>query len=135
MGVVNPQKESLEEFTSRVTSGNGFDSCIEACGAPETFLNCIDSAAFGADILLIGNGKRELTFLHSVLLKKELNIYGSRNAYSKDFEYLIDLISNKVIDVLGMISAIYPIEQADIAFKELDKNDGSLVKVLIEVSK
>lgn len=57
---------TCDEFTN----GNGFDVCVEACGAPETFLNCINEAVCGANIILIGNGKRETTFLHSIILKK-----------------------------------------------------------------
>ena len=55
--VVNTKEKSLEEFTAEFTDGNGFDVCIEACGAPETFLGCIDNAAFAGNIILIGNGK------------------------------------------------------------------------------
>ena len=69
--VVNTKTQSLEEFTKEFTNGNGFDVCIEACGAPETFLGCIDNAAFAANIILIGNGKRETSFIHSIILKKE----------------------------------------------------------------
>ena len=70
--------------------------CIEACGAPETFLNCIDCAAFAANIILIGNGKRETSFVHSILLKKELNVFGSRNALKDDFIKALS-IADKVI--------------------------------------
>ena len=130
-GTVNPRKEDLAAFTAQVTDGNGFDTCIEACGMPETFLACIDHSAFGGDILLIGNGKRETTFLHSILLKKELNVYGSRNAYTKDFEALIELVKSGKVDVLKMVSAEYPPERAQEAFAALEQNDGTLVKVLI----
>ena len=131
VGTVNPQKEDLTEFTARITDGNGFDACIEACGMPETFLDCVDQAAFGGEIILIGNGKRETTFLHSILLKKELNVYGSRNAYTKDFEALIELVRSGKVDVLQMVSAEYPPERAREAFAALEQNDGTLVKVLL----
>lgn len=90
--VINVKEQNLEKECHSFTAGNGFDVCVEACGAPETFLNCIDNAAHGANIILIGNGKRETTFVHSVILKKELNIFGSRNAFTKDFEELIALV-------------------------------------------
>ena len=75
-GIIDVSKEDLLERTKEITNGNGFDICIEAVGQSATFLNCIDAAAFGADIILIGNGKKETTFNHSILLKKELNVYG-----------------------------------------------------------
>ena len=97
-------------------------------------MSCIDCAAFAANIILIGNGKKETTFLHSILLKKELNVFGSRNSYAKDFEAVIDLIAGGEVNVLDMVSAVYPVDKVDEAFKALVENDGSLAKVLIDLT-
>ena len=134
-GVIDVSKQDLMKETENITGGKGFDVCVEACGQSVTFLNCIDAAAFAGNIILIGNGKKETTFLHSVLLKKELNVFGSRNAYTKDFKALIQLVAQGRVDVMKMVSAIYPMDKADDAFKALASNDGSLKKVLIEISK
>lgn len=131
---INVKEQDLHSECSVFTNGNGFDVCVEACGAPETFLNCIDNAAHGANIILIGNGKRETTFVHSVILKKELNIFGSRNAFTKDFEELIDLVKAEKVNPLKMISGVYDIQDAKDAFDALVHNDGSLAKLLIKFS-
>ena len=131
--VVNTKKESLEEFTKVFTEGRGFDVCIEACGAPETFLGCIENAAFAANIILIGNGKRETSFVHSVILKKELNIFGSRNALKDDFINNIQAVSSGKADVMAMVSGVYEMENALDAFKALANNDGTLAKLLINI--
>jgi len=131
--VVNTKDRSLAEFTREFTDGNGFDVCIEACGAPETFLGCIDSAAFAANIILIGNGKRETSFLHSVILKKELNIHGSRNALKADFLNNIALVVSGKADVMKMVSGVYEMRDALDAFKALTNNDGTLAKILIHI--
>ena len=132
-GVINSSENDIVSEAMRITSGNGFDVCVEACGQSVTFLACIDCAAFAANIILIGNGKRETTFLHSILLKKELNVFGSRNSFPKDFKAVIDLIASGSVNVLDMVSDIYPIECADEAFKALANNDGSLAKVLVNI--
>lgn len=131
--VINTKKQFLEEFTNEFTGGKGFDVCIEACGAPETFLGCIDSCAFAGNIVLIGNGKRETSFVHSILLKKELNVYGSRNALKDDFINNIDLVANGKADVMKMVSRVYDMENALDAFKALANNDGTLAKILIKI--
>ena len=133
-GVINSGKESLAEYTAAHTEG-GFDICVEACGAPETFLDCIDNCAFAGKLILIGNGKRETTFLHSILLKKELNVYGSRNSLPEDFRALIRLVAEGKADPLPMVSAVYPAERTAEAFDALVHNDGSLSKVLIRFAK
>lgn len=129
--VVNVKKTDLHKACEAFTTGNGFDVCVEACGAPETFLSCIDEAAHGANIILIGNGKRETTFVHSVILKKELNIFGSRNAFTKDFEELIDLVKSGKADIIKMVSGVYDVCNAKDAFEALSRNDGTLAKLLI----
>lgn len=131
--VVNTKSQSLEDFTKEFTNGNGFDVCIEACGAPETFLGCIDNAAFAANIILIGNGKRETTFNHSILLKKELNVHGSRNAMKSDFIDNISLVADGKADVMKMVSGIYDMDKAVDAFRALANNDGTLAKLLIKI--
>lgn len=133
-GVINSSKADLVEEAMKITGGNGFDVCVEACGLPVTFLSCIDCAAFAANIILIGNGKKETTFLHSILLKKELNVFGSRNSYARDFEAVIDLIAGGTVNVLDMVSAVYPVDKVDEAFQALVENDGSLAKVLIDLT-
>lgn len=129
--IVNVKETALHEACTEFTEGNGFDVCVEACGAPETFLSCIDEAAHGANIILIGNGKRETTFVHSIILKKELNIFGSRNAYTKDFEELINLVKDGKADIMKIVSGVYDKENAAEAFEALKNNDGSLAKLLI----
>lgn len=129
--IIHVKEQDLHSICNAFTDGNGFDVCVEACGAPETFLNCIDEAAHGANIILIGNGKRETSFIHSVILKKELNIFGSRNAYTKDFEELIALVKAKQAEPMKMVSGIYDVQDAKEAFDALKSNDGSLAKLLI----
>ena len=129
---VNVKDNDLHTVCDEFTNGNGFDVCVEACGAPETFLSCIDEAACGANIILIGNGKRETTFVHSIILKKELNIFGSRNAFTKDFETLINLVKNEKVNIIKMVSGVYNIDNAHEAFEALTHNDGTLAKLLIQ---
>lgn len=134
-GTINTKTSNIQEEAMKITGGNGFDTCVEACGLSVTFLSCIDCVAFAGNIILIGNGKKETTFLHSILLKKELNVFGSRNSYARDFQAVIDLIASGKVNVLDMVSAVYPIDKADEAFKALANNDGSLAKVLIEIGR
>jgi 2-desacetyl-2-hydroxyethyl bacteriochlorophyllide A dehydrogenase len=131
-GVINTKTKDLQAEVKEITGGNGFDVCVEACGLPATFLACIEAAAFAGNIILIGNGKQETGFNHSILLKKELNVFGSRNAYSYDFTNLIDIVASGRVDVMKMVSDIYPIDKADEAFKALTSNTGNLMKILVE---
>lgn len=131
-GVIDISKQNLDEAVKNITSGNGFDVCVEACGLSTTFLNCIDYVAHAGRIILIGNGKEKTTFLHSILLKKELNLYGSRNAFTNDFKALIQLVSSGRIDVMKMVSKVCSLEESSKSFEELVNNKGDYRKILIK---
>lgn len=133
-GVFDSSTGNIADFTEKITGGDGFDVCIEACGQSKTFLACIDNVCFAGKVILIGNGKTETTFLHSVILKKELNIYGSRNSFKKDFKELIRLVSENSLQLDRMISRVYPVSRAADAFNALVNNDGSLSKVLLDMT-
>ena len=132
-GVINVHKEDVKKKVLEITDGNGMDVCVEAAGTPETFLKCIDTVAFAGKIILVGNGKKETTFNHSVLLKKELNVYGSRNSLN-DFEPLIDLTSSGKVNVDNIVTDEYDINNVLEAFKALTHNDGTSLKVLVKFS-
>lgn len=130
--ILNESLESFEEKVDMITDGNGFDVAIEAVGLPSTFQNCIDAAAFGGKVVLIGVGKKNLDFNFTMIQKKELNIFGSRNALKKDFIELIDLIKEGKVDLEKIVTNTYQMEDAKRAFKEFDENAASMLKVVIE---
>jgi 2-desacetyl-2-hydroxyethyl bacteriochlorophyllide A dehydrogenase len=130
VGTINTAKENIIERVKEITNNNGMDVCVEAAGLPVTFLNCIDNVSFAGKVILIGNGKKETSFNHSILLKKEVNVYGSRNSLH-DFEPLIDIVSSGKVDINKLITNIYTLEEATKAFEDLKNNDGTMAKVLV----
>lgn len=130
--ILNNGAEELEKQVDEITGGCGFDVTIEAVGTAGTFQNCIDSAAFGGRVVLIGISKQKLDFDFTVIQKKELQIYGSRNALKEDFITLIGLVKNREIDVDQVITDVYPMEQMGQALHKLDTDGGDMLKVLLE---
>jgi 2-desacetyl-2-hydroxyethyl bacteriochlorophyllide A dehydrogenase len=110
--IVNRSNEEFDESVKKITENKGFDVTIEAVGLPSTFQNCIDAAAFGGRVVLIGVGKKNLDFDFTIIQKKELNIYGSRNALKKDFIELIDLVKSGKVDLEKVVTNTYKMEDA-----------------------
>jgi len=130
--IVNNGPEALAEGTVERTGGNGFDVVLEAVGLPSTFQDSLDSAAFGGRVVLIGISNRNLDFNFNIIQKKELNVFGSRNALREDFLELIDLVGRGTLKVDEIITHIYPFEKAGAALADLDRNQGDMLKVLLE---
>lgn len=134
-GILNDSPENFIKRVEEITNGNYFDVTIEAVGLPSTFQACIDAAAFGARMVQIGVGKRTHEFDFTLLQKKELNVYGSRNALKKDFLELIDLVKSGKIDLEKIVTNTYNLDEADKAFQDFSKNAASMLKVVIKFTK
>lgn len=131
-GILNDSPENFIKRVEEITNGNYFDVTIEAVGLPSTFQACIDAAAFGARMVQIGVGKRTHEFDFTLLQKKELNVYGSRNALKKDFLELIDLVKSRKVDLEKIVTNTYNLDEADKAFQDFSKNVASMLKVVIK---
>jgi 2-desacetyl-2-hydroxyethyl bacteriochlorophyllide A dehydrogenase len=133
-GVVNSKTGDLQASVSSLTQGNGMDVVVECAGQPETFLAAQEAVCFHGKIVLIGNGKREVTFNQSAIIKKEMNIYGSRNSLN-EFAPLISLVKlteGSPMDINKMASKVFDFAAVKDAFDALLHNDGSLAKVLVK---
>lgn len=130
--LLNTSPEAFAEGVSELTNGNGYDVTIEAVGMPETFQNCIDAVCFGGRTVLIGISKRNIDdFFFTIIQKKELNVYGSRNALEKDFLDLIDLVKSGKVDLEKIVTNEYAWTDAPQAFADFSANAGRMLKVVL----
>lgn len=129
--IVNENAEKFAAEVGRITGGDGFDVTVEAVGLPSTFQNCIDAAAFSGKVVVIGVGKNNLDFNYTMIQKKELNIFGSRNALKQDFEEIIDLVKSGTLPLDKVITNEYGWLDAERAWKEFDENAAGMLKVVL----
>ncbi|MEG0912437.1 MAG: zinc-binding alcohol dehydrogenase family protein [Oscillospiraceae bacterium] len=130
--ILNDDNASFEQKVNNATNGRGFDVAIEAVGMPATFQNCIDAAAFGGRVVLIGIGKKNLDFNFTVIQKKELNIFGSRNALKEDFTSLIEIVKSGRVNIEKIVTNEYAFEDAAKAFADFDAHSGEMLKVILK---
>ena len=98
---------------------------------------CIrDSACcFGGRMVLIGVGKKNLDFNFTLIQKKELNVFGSRNALKKDFLELIELVNAGKAPLEKIITNVYSFNDAVKAFDDFAHNPGNMLKVVFDFGK
>lgn len=131
--ILNKSPEDFDKGIQELTDGNGFDVTIECVGMPQTFQNCIDAACFGGRVVLIGVSKRNIDdFFFTIIQKKELNIYGSRNAMKKDFLELIELVKSGKVDLEKIVTNEYRWTDAPKAFADFAENAGKMLKVVLD---
>ena len=75
------------------------------------------------------------SFNFTLLQKKELNVFGSRNALKKDFVELIDLVKEGNTPVERIITNMYRFEDGAMAFHDFANNPGNMLKVILDFTK
>ena len=77
-------------------------------------------------------GKHNIDLDFTIIQKKELNIYGSRNAMTRDFEELIDTVKSQDLRLDGVVTNVYDFEDAVKAFEDFSANANNMLKVMIK---
>ncbi len=130
--ILNTGDEDFKKQVEGITGGDGFDVCIEAVGLTSTFMNCIDAAAFRGRVVVVGVGKQSLDFFYTIIQKKELDIYGSRNAMKDDFLEVIDYVRDGKVNLGSVVSREYGFEDAGQAFHDMATQGGELLKLMLK---
>ena len=130
--ILNDGPEALGKAVDHITEGNGFDVTVECVGLPSTLQNCLDAACFGGRVAVIGVGKHNIDLDFTIIQKKELNIFGSRNALTRDFEELIDTVKAQNLKLDDVVTNVYDFQDAAKAFEDFHQNAGSMLKVMIK---
>ncbi len=130
--VINSIKENAISRVMELTYNEGVDVVIEAAGNPATFVLALEAVSFAGRVISIGYSKENVNFNSQLIVRKELNIYGSRNAL-RVFPSVIKMLERKEKPYSDLITKIFPFEQVPEAFKFWDENTGSVTKVIIDM--
>jgi len=123
---VNAGELDPAEAVRELTGGRGADVTVEAIGSPSTFRLATELAADGGRCVMIGIapvgvlGEVEITRL----VRRKLRIFGSFGGRPRtDLPALARLAAAGELDLGGMISRRYPLEQAGEAYAALARGE------------
>jgi threonine dehydrogenase-like Zn-dependent dehydrogenase len=128
---VNTAYEDVLEGLSDMTNGMLADVVIEAVGSPVTQRMAIACAGFTGRVVFIGYAKDQTTFRTADFVKKELNIFGSRNATPEDFRAVIDYLRQGECPYDKLITAVVKPEEAADAMQHWHENPGKVFRILV----
>ena len=120
------------ERVMELTDGDGANVAIEAVGLPQTFVQAVDMACFCGRVVNIGYAKEPTPFKTQIMNLKELDILGSRNATAEDFRAVIRYLENADHAPDDLVTAVFPLAEAEKALPFWDAERATTVKILIE---
>jgi threonine dehydrogenase-like Zn-dependent dehydrogenase len=129
---INSSKIDALNEIMKLTNNEGANVAIEAAGTQATYKLALEAVCFAGRIVFIGYPKKEVSFEAPLLVRKEVNMYGSRNAL-RVFPSVISMFEKKEKPFTDIISKIFSFEQTPEAFKYWDENTGKVSKILIQV--
>lgn len=135
--ICNRSPEALEQAVREAAGegpwgANGFDVVVEATGRHTCLSDCITAAAFGGRVVEIGVPQKPALLHHQLIQKKELNIFGSRNALQQDFLDLIARVERQDIPLEKIVTAVYPAVEAPRAFSDFSQKHDQTLKILLD---
>lgn len=113
-----------------ITGGVMAQQVMECSGANSAIRSTLDLASHAGRITLTGWPKTETPLPTDAITRKEVDIRGARTS-AGEFEEAIDLIYNKKIDILKLLTKTISLEEAPETVHDIDKNPGSYMKVVV----
>jgi L-idonate 5-dehydrogenase len=108
------------------------DVSIEAAGSPAALATCLTATRRGGRIVQVGTLPPELPFPANSLMARELDYRGAFRAHL-EFDWAVQAIRTRRVDVRPLISAQLPLARSQEAFElALDKSRSTKVQLVAE---
>ncbi len=129
---INSLQESAMEKIKDLTQGEGASIVIEAAGTQATYQLAVEAVCFAGRIVFIGYPKGMVSLEAPLIVRKEVTIFGSRNAL-RVFPAVIKMFEAKEKPYADLISQVYPFDKTAEALAFWDTHTGLVSKILIDV--
>lgn len=130
---INCEETDPVQAILAATGGQGVDVAIEAAWADHSVQQAAEMARLGGGLVIVGISEDDrLEFKHSTLRRKGLTIRLARRM-KHTYPRSIRLAEHGRVDLQGMISHRFPLEQTPAAYALNTAYQDQVVKILIEV--
>jgi L-iditol 2-dehydrogenase len=133
-GVINVEKGDIVARTAEITGGMGFDLIIETAGTEATTRQAVELAKKGSTIVLVGySASGEVRMPVSLSLDKELT-FKTVFRYRHIYPMAIEAVASGRVNLEGIVSKIFPLDDIQQALDESIKNKANMVKAVVKIS-
>lgn len=130
--VVNSAADNLSERIAGLTNDEGVSVAIEAVGLPQTYQMALQSVATAGRMVCIGYTNQSVELDTRLIVRKELALFGSRNALS-EFGPVVRMLEQRDRPFTDMITRIVPPEETGRALADWRGSPQSFTRILVQV--
>lgn len=125
--------ESYQKKVASFTNDSGFDLVFDATGNAAAMQQGFDLVAHGGRYVLVSVVKDSITFADPDFHRKELTLFGSRNATSQDFEQVMGAIRDRKVAIDKIITHRTRLSEAVEMMPKWAQQKSGLIKALVEI--
>jgi threonine dehydrogenase-like Zn-dependent dehydrogenase len=125
--------DGLDQEIAGYTDGNGFDVVFDATGNQASMQRGFDFVAHGGRYVLVSVVKDPITFSDPDFHRRELTLYGSRNATSEDFSRVVSAIREGSVPLDRIITHRTSLAGAATNIPLWAHQKSGLIKAVIEI--
>ncbi len=124
---------ALEQLRA-LTDGRLADVVIDATGSNQAMSSALEYCSFAGRLVFVGITQSEISFPHAPIMhRRELTLLASRNALSRDFTRIIELIEKGQLDTGPWISHQAPMSEIIERFPEWMNPEAGVIKAVVSV--
>ena len=125
--------DDAREQVETLTDGSFPTVVIDATGHNGSMAAAIGLCAHSARLVYVGLTTKEISFPHTELHKRELDLRASRNATVEDFQQVMDAMRSGAVKPSCMITHRADLEGAVANFADWTKPETGVIKAMLEV--
>jgi threonine dehydrogenase-like Zn-dependent dehydrogenase len=116
-----------------MTAGKLGNVVIDATGNNKSMGRAINFVGFAGRLVYVGITTQEISFTHPMMHRREMTLLASRNALSRDFGRIIELIEDGQIDTRPWISHKAAFADMIAEFPRWLEPATGVIKAIVEV--
>jgi L-iditol 2-dehydrogenase len=121
---VQVDQQNLHPLIYEFTGGMGVDVAYECSGAMGALSDCFQGVRKGGEIVQVGLFGRSIEMNYDDVTFKEVQVKGSFTHNRRTWEKAMELLRDRKVDLISLVSGEFPLDQWEEAFRLFEKGMG-----------
>jgi L-iditol 2-dehydrogenase len=121
---VQVDQQNLHPLIYEFTGGMGVDVAYECSGAMGALSDCFQGVRKGGEIVQVGLFGRSIEMNYDDVTFKEVQVQGSFTHNRRTWEKAMELLRDRKVDLISLVSGEFPLDQWEEAFRLFEKGMG-----------
>ena len=130
--VANTTQQSLAEASAAAFGEQGFDLAFEAAGVEASLASALEAIEKGGTVLIVGVYGKPPVVNMAVVGEHEIVLAGSMMYWREDWETAVQLLASS-LSITPLISRHFPFSEWPEAYRFIDKQGASIMKVMVDM--